>query len=63
MLNPIQNRAEFKNKQNELALDTARNLLDIPIAIGFMYEGKLSSDQMGLLGTITSLIGIYQTWK
>jgi len=44
-------------------VDTARNLLDIPVAIGFMYEGKIASDKMGLLGAITSLIGIYQIWK
>lgn len=47
----------------ELSVDTVRNLLDIPIAIGFMYEGKVSNETMGLLGTITSLIGCYQVWK
>lgn len=44
-------------------VDTARNILDIPIAWGFMYEGSVSNDKMGLLGVITSLIGLYQLWK
>lgn len=44
-------------------MDTVRNVLDIPIAVGFMHEGKVSNETMGLLGTITSLIGIYQLWK
>lgn len=43
-------------------IDTVRNVLDIPVAVGFLNPEKVSSRTIGLLGTITSLIGIYQLW-
>ena len=56
-------KSELKKKQIELIVDSLRNLLDIPIAVGFLYEGSVSGSKMGFLGTITSLIGLYQIWK
>jgi hypothetical protein len=38
-------------------------ILDAPVAWHFMYAGSVSDKVAGTLGTITSLIGIYQLWK
>jgi hypothetical protein len=46
-----------------LKYEVARNVLDIPVAFGFMYPGTVSNKVMGILGTITSLIGIAQLWN
>lgn len=44
-------------------MDTFRNALDIPIAVGFMEPAMVSARKMGLLGVGTSVLGIYQIWQ
>mmetsp|Transcript_8442 Transcript_8442/g.9541 ORF Transcript_8442/g.9541 Transcript_8442/m.9541 type:complete len:250 (-) Transcript_8442:176-925(-) len=43
-------------------VDIARNIVDIPVCIGFLKPGSVSEEAMGLLGTVSSIIGIYQNW-
>ena len=59
-------KMDFSSKKRtlrDLKFDVPRNLLDLPIAYGFMYPGSVPSKVMGILGTITSLIGVAQLWN
>ena len=46
-----------------LIIDSIRVIFDAPVAWHFMYAGTVSDRVAGTLGTITSIIGIYQLWK
>ena len=57
---------DFSSKKRtlkDLKYDVPRSLIDIPIAYGFMYPGAVPNKVMGILGTVTSLIGIAQLWN
>ena len=41
----------------------ARVLCDTPVAYSFVKPGSVDGKIVGLLGTLTSIIGIYQMWK
>jgi hypothetical protein len=54
---------ESKSKKlNDLLIDTVRLLLDTPVAYYFTFPGKINGKTAGILGTLTSLIGMYQMW-
>ncbi len=46
----------------DLAIDTFRLALDTPVAYYFTFPGKIDGKVAGMLGAVTSLIGIYQMW-
>jgi fructose-specific phosphotransferase system IIC component len=48
---------------NELAIDIIKNIFDAMIAYSTLKQGGLNPKNIGLLGTVTSLIGVYQLWK
>jgi hypothetical protein len=52
--NPLQN--------NQLIIDTLRVVCDLVISYSFVKPGSVNGKTVGLLGTLTSLIGIYQLW-
>jgi len=45
-----------------LIIDCARLILDLPVAYSFLHPGTVSGKTVGLCGTITSVIGLYQLW-
>ena len=51
---------ERSKQQLALAIDTARTLLDMPVAYSFLKPGTVSGKAVGACGTITSIIGLYQ---
>ena len=59
----IQKPEEKKNKTKALTIDTVRVLCDIPVALSFVKPGSVNGKTAGLLGTLTSIIGIYQMWN
>ncbi|XP_058792364.1 peroxisomal membrane protein 11C [Phymastichus coffea] len=64
-LDPRFNRSKLRRQQNNELLLCLRLLLDLSYAIsylppGTLWGGKFSTWQVGLLGTISSLIGLYQ---
>ena len=50
----------FANKA--LIIDTIRVLADLVISYSFVKPGSVNNKTVGLLGTLTSAIGIYQLW-
>ena len=44
-------------------MDSARLILDVPVAYSFLKAGSVDGKVVGICGSITSLIGIYQMWK
>ena len=46
-----------------MAIDTFRVVCDFPVAYSFVNPGTVDGKIVGLLGTLTSLIGIYQNWN
>lgn len=54
------NKPIFQNKQ--LIIDTIRVICDFVISYSFVKPGSVNGKTVGLLGTFTSLIGIYQLW-
>lgn len=50
----------FANKA--LLIDFVRVLCDFVVSYSFVRPGKVNGKTVGLLGTVTSLIGIYQMW-
>jgi hypothetical protein len=56
------NEAKRNNKMKGLAIDTVRLVLDTPVAYYFTFPGKINGKTAGILGTITSIIGMYQMW-
>ena len=50
-------------QNHPLILDTIRVCCDIPVAYSFVKAGSVNGKTVGLLGTLTSAIGIYQMWK
>jgi len=40
-----------------------RVLCDAPVAYSFVKPGSVDGKIAGLLGALTSIIGIYQMWK
>lgn len=63
MVNSIQDEKERARNQLALAIDTARTILDMPVAYSFLKPGTVSGKVVGACGTITSIIGLYQMWK
>ncbi|XP_011498573.1 PREDICTED: peroxisomal membrane protein 11C [Ceratosolen solmsi marchali] len=64
-LNPRFDKSKLKDQQSSEMLICLRLLLDLSYAInylpsGTLWGGKFSDWQVGALGTISSLIGIYQ---
>jgi hypothetical protein len=57
-----QSNSDKKKKLNQLIIDTVRLILDTPVAFYFTFPGKINGKTAGLLGTITSIIGMYQMW-
>ena len=55
--------ATTPKEQKPIVIDMIRYLLDFVLALSFLKPGTTSGKTMGLLGTTTSLIGIYQMWK
>ena len=55
--------ARGPKEQKPLVIDLVRYCLDFTLAYSFLKPGFTSGKTMGLLGTTTSLIGIYQMWK
>ncbi len=45
-----------------MIIDTVRLILDTPVAYYFTFPGKINGKTAGLLGTVTSIIGMYQMW-
>jgi hypothetical protein len=44
-------------------IDSARVIIDLPVAYSFLKPGTVSGKTVGACGTISSLIGLYQMWK
>ncbi|OXU30628.1 hypothetical protein TSAR_003642 [Trichomalopsis sarcophagae] len=64
-LDPRFNKAKLRHQQNNELLICLRLMLDLSYAVsylpaGTLWGGKFSAWQVGALGTISSLIGIYQ---
>jgi len=58
-------RAEIKNKQFDDLLELVKNTLDVPIpltALNQRVATLIPTGIVGLFGTLTSLIGVYQAW-
>lgn len=45
-----------------LIIDTVRVVLDLVISYSFVKPGTVNGKTVGLFGTATSLIGMYQLW-
>lgn len=55
-------KGEKAKKLRDLLIDTIRLILDTPVAYYFTFPGKINGKTAGLLGTVTSIIGMYQMW-
>ena len=44
-------------------LDFSRVIADFFVSYSFVKPGKINGKTVGLLGTYTSLVGIYNLWK
>lgn len=55
-------KGEKQRKLKALLIDTIRLLFDTPVAYYFTFPGKINGKTAGILGTATSLIGMYQMW-
>jgi len=53
---------DIKEKIDNSILNIIRSVIDTPIALHFMNPKFLDPSFIGVLGTITSLIGCYQAW-
>jgi len=62
-IHSTQDEKERSKQQVALAIDTARTILDMPVAYSFLKPGTVSGKTVGACGTITSIIGLYQMWK
>lgn len=54
------------DKKRELSLELVRNIMDVPIPLTGLNQrvaAAIPTGIVGLFGTITSLIGIYQAWS
>lgn len=51
------------SQQKPLLIDSLRVLCDLVVSYSFVKPGSVNGKTVGKLGTITSLIGIYQIWK
>lgn len=52
------------NAKNGLfMLDFSRVLADLVVSYSFVKPGSVNGKVVGLLGTYTSLVGIYNMWK
>jgi hypothetical protein len=47
----------------EIIIDFIRVLGDFVISYSFVKPGSVNGKTVGILGTFTSLIGIYQNWS
>jgi len=52
----------IQSKQRAAIIDGLRSLLDIPVAWSLTRESPISPMITGYLGTISSIIGLYQLW-
>lgn len=53
---------ETEDRISELTIDIIKNLLDALIGYARITPGTLSTGNIGLVGTITSVMGVYQVW-
>lgn len=53
-------RKELQSDVSYLSLDIIKNIGDCVVALGRLRPDILNQQQIGALGTITSVIGIYQ---
>ena len=63
----IKNTLLFSKERYPLAnkaliIDTIRVVADLIISYSFVKPGSVNGKTVGLLGTLTSAIGIYQLW-
>lgn len=49
-------------QNTQLIIDSVRVVCDLVISYSFIKPGSVNGKTVGLLGTLTSLIGIYQLW-
>jgi|688.fasta_scaffold71638_3 hypothetical protein len=49
-------------KNTQLLIDSVRVVCDLIISYSFVKPGSVNGKTVGLLGTLTSLIGVYQLW-
>lgn len=49
-------------ENTQLIIDSVRVVCDLVISYSFVKPGSVNGKTVGLLGTLTSLIGIYQLW-
>jgi hypothetical protein len=57
--------ASLKKRQQEIFLELVRNIFDVPIPLTALSQkagALIPSGIVGLFGTFTSFIGIYQAW-
>lgn len=65
--NIVKNSILLSNEKDLLAnkallIDFLRVLCDFVVSYSFIKPGSVNGKTVGLLGTLTSLIGIYQMW-
>ena len=53
---------DFYKRISECKADTWRCVFDIPCAFGLTKSNSVSSTKIGILGTISSVIGLYQNY-
>ena len=55
--------AQREGRIGELSISIIKNLLDALLSYSFVKPGILTEGRMGIIGTVTSAIGIYQLWQ
>jgi len=64
--NQALNSTEYRNlgvKNDLLVLEMIRSILDIPVAIYFLDKNKLNAGVVGVLGVLSSAVGVARSFK